>query len=572
VLFRRLAVLFPLASTIACGQSSSPASPDDGGSPASDARSEGAPGDASVGDAGTSDVAIGDAPVGDAGMPSGALVRFTNDDPFLPLLPPVGAIHLDQPAPGSMFKAGPGEYWMMVVTEDWYSATHSLGYSTSQDGLVWSQPQIVMAPTLPWENDLWGGPVLLENGTYKMWYQARSAGSPNLGRTGYATSPDRINWTKNPDPILDVGATGTWDDTRAFAHDVFADGKGGYRMYVMGSSSVTKVWRTGIATSSDGIAWTQAAGNPLPGIAMFATVTYDAPTGRYYAWYNDDKDATINFAWSADGITWTDGPNNPVLTVSTDANAYDSAGFNGGLVVLRDGNVYRIFYTGTKALDPALGQWPEYELMAEVNADGSPTVAPTVAARASVSSATATGASLSVLGADVGGEAGLVYTWSSFQNPPGAADPVFSANRSNAAKSVTATFGKPGSYRLRAIVTNPATNLSVASDVTASIGTYEQTFPTVATPPKTSAAATTKGTPVTLSILGADAAGEGSLKYYWQASYTSPFTVTYSDNATNTAKQTSASFTVSGTYMLHCFVVNAVGLNVLSQDVTVTVN
>jgi hypothetical protein len=471
-----------------------------------------------------------------------------------------------------MFKAGPGDYWMMVVTEDWYSDTHSLGYSTSQDGLVWSDPQIVLRPTLPWENDIWGGPVLFENGEYRMWYQARSAGSPNLGRTGYATSPDRITWTRNPQPVLDVGATGTWDDQRAFAHDVFADGKGGYRMYVMGSSSTTKVWRTGIATSPDRVTWTQAAGNPLPGLASFATVTYDVPSGRYYAWYDDDKNTTINFAWSSDGVTWTDGPNNPVLTVNPDASAFDSAGFNGGLVVLRDDNVYRVFYTGTKALDPALGQWPEYELMAQVNADGSPTVTPTIAQKATVSSATATSATLSVLGADTGGEAGLVYTWSAFTKPPGASDPVFSANRSNAAKTVTASFAGAGSYRLRAIVTNPATNLSVASDVTAGIGSYESTAPTIATQPAASAGTTTVGTPVTLTVLGADAAGEASLGYYWQASYSSPFTVTYGANASNAAKQTTATFTRAGAYAIHCFVVNAAGLDVLSQDVTVTVN
>ena len=71
--------------------------------------------------------------------------------------------------------------------------------------------------------------------------------------------------------------------------------------------------------------------------------------------------------------------------------------------------------------------------------------------------------------------------------------------------------------------------------------------PTVAT------AATANPNPVTgtstaLSVLGADAAGESSLTYTWSLLGTPPAPVTFTANGTNAAKNTTATFTASGTY------------------------
>lgn len=73
--------------------------------------------------------------------------------------------------------------------------------------------------------------------------------------------------------------------------------------------------------------------------------------------------------------------------------------------------------------------------------------APRVMTPASASPAMVTGttSALSVLGADDTGEAGLVYTWSA-KSPPAAV--TFSASGTNAAKDVTVTFAKAGTYEL----------------------------------------------------------------------------------------------------------------------------
>jgi IPT/TIG domain len=90
---------------------------------------------------------------------------------------------------------------------------------------------------------------------------------------------------------------------------------------------------------------------------------------------------------------------------------------------------------------------------------------PTVAqpAAATPNPVTGTTAALSVLGADDGGEAALTYTWSVVTAPSGA-QPAFSANGTNAAKSSTVTFDRAGNYVFQVTLTD-AGGLSTTSSV-----------------------------------------------------------------------------------------------------------
>jgi len=94
--------------------------------------------------------------------------------------------------------------------------------------------------------------------------------------------------------------------------------------------------------------------------------------------------------------------------------------------------------------------------------NGAPTVA--TPAAATPGSVIGTTTNLTVLGADAGGEANLQYTWSVTARPNGAANPTFSANGSNAAKNVTATFARAGSYTF--LVTISDGTLTTTSSVT----------------------------------------------------------------------------------------------------------
>jgi hypothetical protein len=107
---------------------------------------------------------------------------------------------------------------------------------------------------------------------------------------------------------------------------------------------------------------------------------------------------------------------------------------------------------------------------------------PSVAAAAgAVVNAAGTAASLTVLGADPAGEAGLTYAWSVLAAPAGAPAPVFAANGTNSAKNTTVSFGTAGAYTLQAVIRDAA-GLSAVSSVNVVVG---QVVTSVAVTPST---------------------------------------------------------------------------------------
>src|SRR5204862_32931 len=97
-----------------------------------------------------------------------------------------------------------------------------------------------------------------------------------------------------------------------------------------------------------------------------------------------------------------------------------------------------------------------------------PSNAPTIATAAAANPNPVSGsaATLSVLGADDGGESNLTYTWATTGSPPAAV--AFSANGTNAAKTSTATFTKTGSYSFQVTIKDQG-NLTVTSSVTVAV-------------------------------------------------------------------------------------------------------
>ena len=83
--------------------------------------------------------------------------------------------------------------------------------------------------------------------------------------------------------------------------------------------------------------------------------------------------------------------------------------------------------------------------------------------------------------------------------------------------------------------------------------------PTVETP--ATATLSGDGTTADLSVLGADAAGEEDLTYTWTVVGTPPAAVTFDSNASNDAKDTTATFSAVGTYNFEVAVQNSEGGN-----------
>jgi predicted GH43/DUF377 family glycosyl hydrolase len=164
--------------------------------------------------------------------------------------------------------------------------------------------------------------VMEDNGTYKMWFTGTNF--YNIGQIGYATSADGITWTKDAsNPVLEVGAPGAWDDDGLEAPFVLLEA-GTYKMWYMGCDGDN--CRIGYATSPDGIVWAKFAGNPVIdlGSEYWNNVGVYHPSvvnegGMYKMWvYTSGNDGSGNvpymaYATSADGIAWTWDPGNPLF-------------------------------------------------------------------------------------------------------------------------------------------------------------------------------------------------------------------------------------------------------------------
>jgi hypothetical protein len=114
----------------------------------------------------------------------------------------------------------------------------------------------------------------------------------------------------------------------------------------------------------------------------------------------------------------------------------------------------------------------------EILTSDSTNQAPTVstAASANPNPTTGTTSTLSVLGADDGGEANLTYTWATTGTPPGSV--TFSANGNNTAKTTTASFAATGTYNLQVTITDQG-GLSTTSSVTVTVGTAPTLAPVI---------------------------------------------------------------------------------------------
>lgn len=151
----------------------------------------------------------------------------------------------------------------------WYAGAYSgMGYATSNNGIDWTPDpdNPVDAPTQPGGWDQHGmitGPVLYEDGVYKIWYWNKTS-SGAFGGVGYATSEDGRVWTKNLEQVIPKGSlSGNWDSHYIVATSVFV-GPEGYELFYHASASNDRP-RIGHSISADGINWWHNPANPIVG-------------------------------------------------------------------------------------------------------------------------------------------------------------------------------------------------------------------------------------------------------------------------------------------------------------------
>jgi predicted GH43/DUF377 family glycosyl hydrolase len=218
----------------------------------------------------------------------------------------------------TVFEEG-GTYYMFYEGD---SGTESaIGYATSPDGITWTKNagNPVLQKNAGWDGHNVGTPsVIKEGATYYLFYH----GGQDMGggyikdQIGVATSANLNAWVRDGgNPIVPIGAGGTWDDYKVGSKEVIKVGS----TYVMvyegadGALPDSKYWQLGLATSTNLTTWTKYTANPI--IANGGVGTWDNErvsnaqifyeNGTYYIFYSGGNDVLgggvkIGFATSTD--------------------------------------------------------------------------------------------------------------------------------------------------------------------------------------------------------------------------------------------------------------------------------
>jgi predicted GH43/DUF377 family glycosyl hydrolase len=190
--------------------------------------------------------------------------------------------------------------------------TWHTGLATSADGIEWARQGRVLSPeSSGWEGGYIAanGSALAEAGGFLYWYQAGG----RTPRIGLARSRDGRSWTREPQPVIELGPRGSWDE-RAVADPYVIRAGGKFYMYYLGQDRARRQ-RLGVAESADGVRWVKLRSNPIlelgePG--AFDEVGLGEPAvwaqaGWYWMLYTgrDRKEyRRIGLARSRDGVRW----------------------------------------------------------------------------------------------------------------------------------------------------------------------------------------------------------------------------------------------------------------------------
>jgi predicted GH43/DUF377 family glycosyl hydrolase len=229
------------------------------------------------------------------------------------------------------------------------------GLATSPDGIEWTKQGVVLEP----DRATWEGAAIAANGSVARigeellyWYQA---GDPH--RIGMARSTDGKLWRKQPSPVLGLGPRGSWDEMAAGDPYVIAAG-GRYYMYYLGQDRARRQ-RLGVAVSDDGVQWTKLRSNPildLGGYGAFDEYGLGEPAvwaahGRYWMLYTGRdrmENRRLGFAVSGDGARWE---RLPASTVIGGAQAWNVKVLCDPTVELTGGGV-RVWFGGGDVASP----------------------------------------------------------------------------------------------------------------------------------------------------------------------------------------------------------------------------
>jgi predicted GH43/DUF377 family glycosyl hydrolase len=239
----------------------------------------------------------------------------------------------------------------------WDGKAWRTAIAVSTDGRSWEKKGVALEPgPAAWEGSYIAanGALSYVNGVWMYWYQA---GIPP--RIGLARSTDGVRWEKAPEPVMETGPRGAWDE-RGVADPYVVRAGGRFYMYFLGQDRARRQ-RLGVAVSDDGVQWTKQVTNPV--MELGAAGEFDEnglgepavweQFGRWWMLYTgrDRKEwRRTGLAVSKDGVKWERRAEGAVLGVGE--------GWNSRVVCdpeverLEDGRV-RVWFGGGDRPEPA---------------------------------------------------------------------------------------------------------------------------------------------------------------------------------------------------------------------------
>ena len=289
------------------------------------------------------------------GLPGSFETVFTFDVQPAPVLErgPAGAWDAGDVLNPSVVRNG-GAYFNFYSGYD--SHTWHTGLATSPDGVRWEKQARILSPDPhTWEGGYIAanGSALFENGEFLYWYQA---GPREVPRIGLARSRDGRTWTKHPEPVLEPGPRGSWDERGAADPYVIREGPYLY-LYYLGQDRARRQ-RLGVARSTDGLRWDKLRSNPV--LELGPPAAFDeAGLGEPAVWSTSDwywmlytgrdrgENRRIGLARSRDGVAWQ-----RTGFVFSGAQSWNARVVCDPTVERRDENSVRVWFGGGDVASP----------------------------------------------------------------------------------------------------------------------------------------------------------------------------------------------------------------------------
>jgi hypothetical protein len=205
------------------------------------------------------------------------------------------------------------------------------------------------------------GNVLKDEHTYYFYYHGTPGKTEKWPRDGYrigvATADHLLGpWKKNEgDPLLDLGAIGSWEDQHVACPSVIKEAKDKWYMWYCGRGHDRKnqPWSIGLATASSPLGpWKKYEGNPV--VEDFGYVGGVVKVGGKYYMYSVWPVGSTSPDQGAIYVATADKPEGPwkkyvdkPVVPNGDWGAWDDGGYSEAGMLHHDG-VFQTFYSGTK--------------------------------------------------------------------------------------------------------------------------------------------------------------------------------------------------------------------------------